>query len=125
MNESGQAVAPIVRYYGIEADNLLVVHDDIDLPFAKIKVQLAGGHGGNNGVRSTVNSLKSPDFWRLKIGVGRPPGRMDPTDHVLSRFRSDERDDIDVSVRRAVGVIGDFISFGGGFARQSAGEMND
>ncbi len=125
MNESGQAVAPIVRYYGIEADNLLVVHDDIDLPFAKIKVQWAGGHGGNNGVRSSVNSLKSSDFWRLKIGVGRPPGRMDPADYVLGRFRTGEREDIAVSVQRATGVLGDFVSVGGESARQSAGESND
>lgn len=125
MNESGQAVAPIVRYYGIEADDLLVVHDDIDLSFARIKVQWAGGHGGNNGVRSTAHSLKSPDFWRLKIGVGRPPARIDPSDHVLGTFRSHERDDIGVSVRRAADVIGHFITAGGEFARQFAGEMND
>lgn len=125
MNESGQAVAPIVRYFGIEPDNLLVVHDDIDLPFAKIKVQWGGGHGGNNGVRSTAKSLKSPDFWRLKIGVGRPPGRMDPADYVLGKFRTGERDDIAVSVHRAGDVIADFVSYGGESARQSAGDMND
>lgn len=125
MNESGQSVAPIVRYYGIEPDNLLVVHDDIDLPFARIKVQWDGGHGGNNGVRSIAQSMNSPDFWRLKIGVGRPPGRMDPADYVLSRFRGSERDDIAVSLRRASDVIGDFIVFGGESARQSAGELND
>ena len=125
MNESGQSVAPIVRYYGIEPENLLVVHDDIDLLFARIKVQWAGGHGGNNGVRSIAQSMKSPDFWRLKIGVGRPPGRMDAADYVLSRFRGSERDDIAVALRRASDVIGDFIVFGGESARQSAGELND
>jgi PTH1 family peptidyl-tRNA hydrolase len=125
MNESGQAIAPIARYYGIDRENLLVVHDDIDLPFAKIKVQWAGGHGGNNGVRSIAKSLGSPDFWRLKIGVGRPPGRMDPADFVLGKFRTHERDDISVSVSRATDVIVDFISSGGENARQSAGELND
>lgn len=125
MNESGQAVSPIVRYYGIEADNLLVIHDDIDLPFAKLKIQWAGGHGGNNGVRSTAKSMKTPDFWRLKIGVGRPPGRMDPADYVLSRFRAGESEEMAVSVHRAGDVIEDFISFGGAYARQSAGELNN
>lgn len=125
MNESGQAVAPIVRYYGVDVDDLFVVHDDIDLPFGKIKVQWAGGHGGNNGVRSTAQSMKSPDFWRLKIGVGRPPGRMDPADYVLGRFRPRERDEITVSLERAGDVIGHFITFGGESARQSAGELND
>lgn len=124
MNESGQAVAPIVRYYGIEPVDLLVVHDDIDLPFGKVKVQWAGGHGGNNGVRSTAKSMKSPDFWRLKIGVGRPQGRMDPADYVLSRFGTGERDEIDVTVHRAGDVIGDFVSLGGESARQSAGQLN-
>ena len=125
MNESGQAVAPIVRYFGVEPDNLLVVHDDIDVPFGKLKVQWSGGHGGNNGVRSTTNSMKSPDFWRLKIGVGRPPGRMDPADYVLSKFRAGESAEIAVSIARAGQVIGGFISFGGDSARQSAGELND
>jgi PTH1 family peptidyl-tRNA hydrolase len=125
MNESGQAVAPLVRYYGVELDELLVVHDDIDVPFGKLKVQWAGGHGGNNGVRSVVGSLKSPDFWRLKIGVGRPPGRMDPADFVLSKFSPSERPEIDVSVYRAADVIGRFISHGGEDARQFTGELND
>ena len=124
MNESGQAVAQIVRYYCIEPDDLLVIHDDIDLPFGKIKVQWAGGHGGNNGIRSTAKSMKSPDFWRLKIGVGRPQGRMDPADHVLSKFRTGEREEIDVTVRRAGDISGHFISCGGESARQSAGELN-
>lgn len=125
MNESGQAVVPIARYYGIEPENLLIVHDDIDLPFGRVKVQWAGGHGGNNGVRSTAKSLKSPDFWRLKIGVGRPPGRMDPADYVLGRFRTSERTEIAVSARKAGDVIDSFISHGGESARQSAGDLND
>lgn len=125
MNESGQAVAPLVRYYGIEAAHLLVVHDDIDVPFAKLKVQWARGHGGNNGVRSTIGSLKSNDFWRLKIGVGRPPGRMDPADFVLGRFASAERDDAEAAAYRAADVIDHFVRHGGDSARQYAGERND
>lgn len=125
MNESGQAVAPLVRYYGVELDQLLVVHDDIDVPFGKLKVQWSGGHGGNNGVRSVAGSLKSLDFWRLKIGVGRPPGRIDPADFVLSKFGSSEGPEIDVSVYRAADVIERFISHGGADARQFSGELND
>lgn len=125
MNESGQAVAPLVRYYGVEPDHLLVVHDDIDVPFAKLKVQWSRGHGGNNGVKSTIGSLKSNDFWRLKIGVGRPPGRMDPADYVLGRFASAERDDVDAAVYRAAEVVDRFVRFGGEDARQFAGERND
>jgi PTH1 family peptidyl-tRNA hydrolase len=125
MNESGQAVAPLLRYYGVDPQHLLVVHDDIDVPFAKLKVQWARGHGGNNGVRSTIGSLKSNDFWRLKVGVGRPPGRMDPADFVLARFSSAEREAAGAAVYRAADVVDRFIRFGGEDARQYAGELND
>jgi PTH1 family peptidyl-tRNA hydrolase len=125
MNESGQAVAPLCRYYGIDPSQTLVIHDDIDVPFGKLKVQLGRGHGGNNGVRSVIGSLKTEDFWRLKIGVGRPPGQMDPADYVLSRFRSAEREAIDVAVYRAADVAAMFITDGGERTRQFAGELND
>ncbi|MEE8456426.1 MAG: aminoacyl-tRNA hydrolase [Acidimicrobiia bacterium] len=125
MNESGQAVQPLVRYYGIALSEMLVVHDDIDVPFGKLKMQWARGHGGNNGVRSVATVVKSPDFWRLKIGVGRPPGRMDPADFVLNRFKKVERSDIDVSVYRAVEVIERFIVQGGEETRQFTGELNN
>ncbi|MFV1971224.1 MAG: aminoacyl-tRNA hydrolase [Acidimicrobiia bacterium] len=125
MNESGQAVQPLVRYYGVDLSEMLVVHDDIDVPFGKLKMQWARGHGGNNGVRSVAGTLGTPDFWRLKIGVGRPPGRMDPADFVLSRFKKVERSDIDVSVYRAAEVIERFIVNGGEETRQFAGELND
>jgi PTH1 family peptidyl-tRNA hydrolase len=125
MNESGQAVAPLARYYGVELDEMLVVHDDIDVPFGKLKVQWSRGHGGNNGVRSVTGSLKTSDFWRLKIGVGRPPGRMDPADFVLSRFKKAELLDIDVSVFRAAEVIERFIVAGGEDTRQFTGALND
>ena len=125
MNESGQAVAPLVRYFGVELADLLVVHDDIDVPFSKLKVQWSRGDGGNNGVRSTIRSLKTNDFWRLKVGVGRPPGRMNPADFVLARFTKAEREDVGVTVYRAGDVIERFIRKGGDDARQYAGELND
>jgi PTH1 family peptidyl-tRNA hydrolase len=125
MNESGQAAAPLMRYYGVDDAQLLVVHDDIDVPFGKLKMQWSGGHGGNNGIRSIAGSLKSPDFWRLKIGVGRPPGRVDPADFVLSTFSLSEQPDVDVSVYRAADVIERFIVSGGDDARQFTGELND
>ncbi len=124
MNHSGQAIAPVVRYFGVMPDRLVLVHDDIDVPFGKLKMQWAGGHGGHNGIRSAVGSLKTNEFWRLKIGVGRPPGRQDPADFVLSRFATAERDDIAVTVYRAADVIDRFIRDGGESARQFAGEQN-
>jgi PTH1 family peptidyl-tRNA hydrolase len=124
MNESGQAVAPLVRYYGVALSDLLVVHDDIDLPFVKLRVQEGGGHGGNNGVRSTSQSLGSPHFWRLKFGVGRPPGSADPADFVLRRFATVERDAVSVALQVAADVVEVFVAEGGEVARQRAGELN-
>jgi PTH1 family peptidyl-tRNA hydrolase len=125
MNESGQAVAPLCRYFGIDPEQVLVIHDDIDVPFGKLKVQWGGGHGGTTGVRSVTSALKTEDFWRLKIGVGRPPSRMDPADYVLSRFRPAEHEAIDVAVYRAADGAAKFITDGGESTRQFAGELND
>jgi len=124
MNESGQAVAPLARYYRVLPEDLLIIHDDIDLPFAKLRAQLGRGAGGNNGVSSVIRSLRTQEFWRLKIGVGRPPGRVDPADFVLERFTTVERSEMDVTVARAADVVGAFIAGGGDVARQRAGEAN-
>ena len=123
MNHAGQAVAPLARYYRTDGDRLLVIHDDIDLPFAKLRVQASGGAGGHNGVRSVASSLGSPDFWRLKVGVGRPPGRQEPADYVLRRFASKERPEVDLLVQYAADVAELFVSDGGPAARQRAGEV--
>lgn len=125
MNECGQSVAPLVRYERVDGGRLLVVHDDIDLPFAKLKVQFGGGAGGHNGIRSIVNSLGTNEFWRLKIGVGRPPDRVDPADYVLDRFAKVERAPIDEAVIRSLRVVEVFAVDGGDAARQTAGELND
>ena len=124
MNESGQAVAPLARYYRVPPEDLLVIHDDIDLPFSKMRVQLGRGAGGNHGVASIIRSFRTADFWRLKLGVGRPPGRMDPADFVLERFTTVERSEMDVTVARAVDVVETFIVEGGDAARQHAGAAN-
>ena len=125
MNECGQSVAPLVRYERVDPDRLLIVHDDIDLPFGKIRVQFGGGAGGHNGIRSIVGSLGTKDFWRLKIGVGRPPGRVDPADYVLGRFAKVELTGVTDAVIKGTQVIETFASDGGEAARQKAGELND
>jgi peptidyl-tRNA hydrolase, PTH1 family len=125
MNECGQSVAPLARYERVDNQRLLIVHDDIDLPFAKVKVQFGGGAGGHNGIRSIVGSLGTSDFWRLKVGVGRPPGRVDPADYVLDRFAKVERAAVDDTVLRSLRVVEVFALEGGEAARQAAGESND
>lgn len=121
MNESGQAVAPLLRYFDVAPGDLLVVHDDIDLPLARLRLQFDRGPGGNNGAGSVIRSLGTQEFWRLKCGVGRPPGRMDPADFVLRRFTTAEQPEIDVTVEQAADVIERFVTEGGPAAQQLTG----
>lgn len=110
MNESGLAVRSMLDYYKAETSDLLVVHDDIDLPFGRLRLQIAGGSGGHNGIRSLERSLGTKGFSRLKVGIGRPPGSMDPADFVLRRFSSKERDEIDVLVEDAADIVGQWLT---------------
>ena len=90
MNLSGEAVQPLVSYYKIELENLMVIFDDMDLPVGVIRLRPFGGAGGHNGMKSIINRLGSNRFPRLRVGIGRPPGRMDPAAYVLQDFSADE-----------------------------------
>lgn len=90
MNNSGEAVVALAGYYHVEPSNILVIHDDMDLPTGKLRLRPGGGAGGQNGVRSIINRLNTKDFPRLRIGIGRPPGRMDPAAYVLQDFMRKE-----------------------------------
>lgn len=105
MNESGRAVRSMLDYYKADTSDLLVVHDDIDLPFGRLRLQVGGGSGGHNGIRSLERSLGTNQFSRLKVGIGRPPGSMDPADFVLRRFSSNERVEVDVLVEDAADIV--------------------
>ncbi len=105
MNESGGPVRSVLAYYKAAPEDLLVVHDDIDLGFARLRLQIGGGSGGHNGIRSIERSLGTRDFNRLKVGVGRPPGSMDPADFVLRRFSKGERVEVDLLVEDAADVV--------------------
>lgn len=105
MNESGQAVRSALGYYKVETSDLLIAHDDIDLDFGRLRLQVAGGSGGHNGIRSLERALGTNEFSRLKIGVGRPPGSMDPADYVLRRFSKSELEEVDLMVEDAADVI--------------------
>ncbi|WP_024285433.1 aminoacyl-tRNA hydrolase [Cellulomonas sp. KRMCY2] len=94
MNVSGGPVAALAGYLQVPPDRLVVVHDEIDLPFASIRLKVGGGEGGHNGLRSISASLGTREYLRVRIGVGRPPGRMDAADHVLRDFSSAERKDL-------------------------------
>ncbi len=105
MNQSGRAVRALVDYFGVGEADLLVVHDDIDLSFGRLRLQRGGGTGGHNGLRSIEQALGHREFHRLKVGVGRPPGQMDPADFVLRRFTKAERAEVDRMVADAAAVV--------------------
>ena len=122
MNDSGAAVSPLMRYFKVDNDHTVLVHDDIDLPFGKLRFHFGRGSGGHNGVGSVIAGLHGEGVWRLKLGVGRPPGRMAPADFVLRRFYDRERDDVDLMVASGADVLDAFFATGGDAARQAAGD---
>lgn len=105
MNDAGGAIKAMVAYHKVSPSELLIVHDDIDLAFGRLRLQVGGGTGGHNGLKSIEGALGTREFARLKIGVGRPPGTMDPADYVLSRFNRAERAEMDLVVEDAADVI--------------------
>lgn len=109
MNVSGPATAAVLRTFGASVEDLLIVHDDIDLPFGRLRLHRGRGAGGHNGVRSVVAFVGSRDFYRLKLGVGRPPGTMDPAEYVLRRFDRTERPEVDRLVEDAADVVERFL----------------
>jgi peptidyl-tRNA hydrolase, PTH1 family len=101
MNRSGDAVAALARYYGVAAADLLVVLDDVDLPFGRLRVRERGSAGTHNGLRSVVARLGTTDFPRLRVGMGRGEARRDLADHVLSTFEPAERVELESFIARA------------------------
>lgn len=105
MNRSGESVRALMDYYRIPIDRLIVVHDDLDTPFGILRLRKAGGHGGQNGLRSIIQHLGDKEFARLRFGIGRPPGMMQPVDFVLQPFRGDEAILADEVAARAADAI--------------------
>ena len=112
MNRSGESLRQLMDFYDIPLSSLLVVHDDLDTPFGIIRLRQAGGHGGQNGLRSIIQHLGSKDFVRLRFGIGRPPGRMNPVDYVLQPFRGDDAIRADELAGRAADAIEVWLSEG-------------
>ena len=112
MNLSGQAVDSLLRFYRIELENLLVVSDDIDLSTGSIRLRPAGGYGGQRGLQSIISRLGTNEFPRLRLGVGRPPGSMDPADYVLRKFNRDQTELLGQVLDEASDAILAFIAEG-------------
>ncbi|GAB2972990.1 aminoacyl-tRNA hydrolase [Amycolatopsis acidiphila] len=105
MNLSGGPVSATAKFYKIEPSGIVVVHDELDLPFGSLKLKLGGGDNGHNGLRSITKSLGTKDYFRARFGIGRPPGRMDPADFVLKDFSSVERKELPFEVDRCADAV--------------------
>jgi len=105
VNDSGNAVGALVRRFGVDPEQLVVVHDELDLPVAELKVKSGGGLAGHNGLRSIVEHLHTQDFQRVRIGVGKPVSKERGADHVLNRFGKRERAEVDVTVEQAADAV--------------------
>ena len=112
MNESGRPVRELVRWYKAGADRLIVVHDEIDIPFAELRIKLGGGTAGHNGLNSVASHLGTRDFARVRVGVSRPRGHQDPADYVLSEFSSSERKQLGELVSRGADAIERIVEIG-------------
>lgn len=112
MNQSGGAVASLCAFYKVAPDHLVVVHDELDLPFARLRVKLGGGDNGHNGLRSLRSALGTGDFYRVRAGVGRPPGRQDVADFVLSDYNAAERKELPFQVGDAADAVETLVTDG-------------
>lgn len=112
MNESGRQVGPLAKFYSVAPGDLIVVHDELDIDFGRIRLKLGGGEGGHNGLRSVANALGTKDFQRVRIGVGRPPGRKDPAAFVLEPFSAGERPEVPAICEQAADAAELLLSLG-------------
>jgi len=112
MNLSGGPVAALVAFYKVPPERLVVIHDELDIPFASIRLKLGGGDNGHNGLRSITASLGTRDYFRVRFGIGRPPGRMDPAAYVLRDFSAAERKDLPLEIDRCANAVEFLVSKG-------------
>jgi len=103
MNRSGPPIRRLAEYFGISGEEIVVIHDDIDLAFERLKIKMKGGHGGHNGIRSMTGAFGNGDFARIRIGIGRPEGPREVTDYVLGKFSSEENE----KLGRVISMAGD------------------
>lgn len=112
MNLSGESVGPALGFFKLKTERLLVVHDELELPFGQVGLKQGGGHGGHNGLRSLKKHLPDDRFVRVRVGIGRPPAGWDPAKFVLGRFSGEERAEVDPMIDRAVDLVETILSRG-------------
>lgn len=112
MNDSGDAVSPLAKYFGAPADRIIAIHDELDIPFNTIRVKLGGGDNGHNGLKSLTQSLGTPEYFRVRVGIGRPNTPQETADYVLDNFSRPERSVLPELIARASDAIESLISTG-------------
>jgi PTH1 family peptidyl-tRNA hydrolase len=105
MNESGGPVKGLLDFYKVPMERLVVIHDELDIPFSTLRLKLGGGDNGHNGLRSIRRSTGSGEFYRVRVGIGRPPGRQDPADYVLKPWAAVERTELPLLVSDAADAV--------------------
>jgi PTH1 family peptidyl-tRNA hydrolase len=119
MNLSGRPVAALAAFYKIPPDRIVVVHDELDIPFGSVRLKFGGGDNGHNGLRSITQALGTHDYYRVRFGIGRPPGRMDPAAFVLRDFGAAERKDLPFLIDRCADAAETLVSKGLAVAQNS------
>jgi PTH1 family peptidyl-tRNA hydrolase len=112
MNDSGGPVSTLAKYYDVEPENVVIVHDELDIDFGALRIKLGGGDNGHNGLRSVRQSLGTGDFHRVRVGIGRPPGRQSVHDFVLKPYSAEERKELPVLVEEAADAVESLIEHG-------------
>jgi PTH1 family peptidyl-tRNA hydrolase len=112
MNTSGGPVSALLKFYSLGVDRLIVVHDELDIPFDTVRLKRGGGHGGHNGLRDIQKAAGSPEFTRVRVGIGRPPGRMEAADYVLRDFAGAEREALPNLLSDAADAVESIVSDG-------------
>jgi peptidyl-tRNA hydrolase, PTH1 family len=112
MNETGWAVTRLLSYYKLEPAQMIVVHDELDIDPGQLRVKFGGGDNGHNGLKAIRKSLGNGEFFRVRIGIGRPPGRQDPADYLLSNFPASAREAVEVEIGRAADAVESLVLVG-------------
>jgi PTH1 family peptidyl-tRNA hydrolase len=112
MNETGGPIKALANFYSVEPENIIALHDELDIPFAAIRTKLAGGDNGHNGLKSMTSSLGGPNYYRVRLGIGRPMGQQDPADFVLKAFSKVEQKELGEFIDRGADVVESLIAKG-------------
>jgi PTH1 family peptidyl-tRNA hydrolase len=105
MNETGGPIKALANFYSVEPENIIALHDELDISFAAIRTKLGGGDNGHNGLKSMTSAFDTPDYYRVRLGIGRPMGQQDPADFVLKQFSKEEKKDLDEFIERGADVV--------------------